>query len=739
LLLNRAATRLYVADSNADSVSVIDTARNVEIERIDVHLAEGGATGASPEGLALDTEEERLLVAEAHANAVAVVELSAAARGVTKGTGKTGGADDDDEGALPRSRVIGLLPTGQYPSAVAVVGDLLVVANGKGTGFASSSMTANGSGRVPTAPNYRFPAKPPFIEGQYIVSEVAGNFSAIPLPDERRLAEYSQQVMRNDGLLGRRDIPLFPGRSPITHVIYIIRENRTYDQVFGDLPASGDGTRADGDPTLAIFGAGAAARVYGGPTQVITPNARALALRFGLLDRFFVNSEASPDGHNWCTAAFSSDYVDKAFRLIYSGRGRSYDFEGFNRLPNYEPPAHVPEGLPENVQAEDVADFMKQFVPYLHGGRDVAEPETLYLWDAAARAGLSYRNYGEFIGTVTAADAEAMKTRRRKKYPDVSPVLASFATKRSLEGHFAPTFANFDLAIPDAMTVESYTAVKEAGEGDPLVVPGRADGRFAGSSRLGEWLREFQGYARDLGEGRGDHLPALSIVWLPSDHTAGLQVGMPTPQFMVADNDYALGRLVQEVSHSPYWKNTAIFAVEDDAQAGPDHVDGHRSVALVISAYNRRGALVHAYHSTVSLIRTIELLLGIAPMNQLDAAAAPIDVFQPTPDLSPYTALLPEVAATNLLVPAPEDAASAQWEARTAAQDLDHADMADPATLNRIIWFSVRGPGSPLPRAASLPAFDVLTTGIVRRGADDGAEEMDAAKRALVARLALER
>jgi YVTN family beta-propeller protein len=741
MVLNRSGTRLYVADSNADAVSVIDTARDVEVERIDVRLAEKAKIGATPEDLALDAAESRLYVANAHANAVAVVELSPEARGekVTRARAKKDG-DDDEEAAAARSRVAGFIPTGQYPSAVAVIGDTLIVGNGKGTGFANSSMTVDNSGRVPNAPNYRFPAEQPYLRGQYDVSLVSGNFSAVPLPDERRLAEYSQQVMRNDGLLGAKKTQLFPGPSPITHVIYVIRENRTYDQVFGDLANAGDGSPADGDASLAIFGEGEAARVYGGPAQRITPNARALALRFGLLDRFFVNSEASPDGHNWCTAAFSSDYVDKAFRWNYSGRGRAYDFQGFNRLPEVQPPGYIPDELSKGVDAATVADFLKLYVPYLQGGRDIAEPETLYLWDAAAQAGLTYRNYGEFGATVTQADVDAINGHKHKPYPDTSPVVAAFGTKRSLEGHFSPTFPYFDLTIPDAMTTDSYRAAKTEKGIDPAILPANPDPRFRGTSRLGAWLQEFAGYVHDLEAGTGDGLPNLSIVWLSRDHTAGLTRGWATPQFMVADNDYALGRMVEAVSHSPYWKNTAILVLEDDAQAGPDHVDAHRSLALVISAYNRRGALVHEYHNTVSMIRTLELLLGIAPMNQLDEAAAPIDVFQATPDLSPYTAVLPDVALDNLLVAPPKDAQTAYWMKRTERQDLSHPDMADPAVLNAAIWRSVKRGGAPLPTVASLPAFDLMTAGLLDQ--DDDARErelIDAGRRDVIARLRAQR
>jgi hypothetical protein len=200
----------------------------------------------------------------------------------------------------------------------------------------------------------------------------------------------------------------------------------------------------------------------------------------------------------------------------------------------------------------------------------------------------------------------------------------------------------------------------------------------------------------------------MSIVYLPNDHTNGMRVGMPTPQFYAAENDYAIGRLVQEVSASPYWKDTAILVLEDDAQDGPDHVDAHRSPALVISAYNRPGALVHQYHNTVSLIRTMEVLLGMPPMNQLDASAAPIDIFQSDADLRPYRAIFPDVAADNWLVRPAHDAETAHWIQQTKKQDLTAADMADPQVLNQIIWFSVRGKDSSMPAMARLPVFDAM-------------------------------
>ena len=363
-------------------------------------------------------------------------------------------------------------------------------------------------------------------------------------------------------------------------------------------------------------------------------------------------------------------------------------------------------------------------MPYLNGARDVGEPETLYLWDAAQRTGLSYRNYGEYVATVSENDVREVNTRRPKKYPDLSPTKTAFAVKKSLENHFSPTVRNFDQDTPDSLTIDSYrAAVKSNGTVDPLIAPDSADEKFRGSSRFGEWRKEFRSMVADLENGRGDKLPNLSILRLSNDHTAGLRQNVPTPQFYVAENDYAVGRLAEEVSNSPYWKNTAIFVVEDDAQNGPDHLDAHRSPALVISAYNRKGALVHEFHNTVSLIRTIEILLDIEPMNLLDATAAPIDVFQAEADLTPYKAVLPTVAPDNLFPPAKTSAEMRRFMNLTAAQDFNHEDMANPDELNEIIWFSARGANEKMPKTARLPAFDLMTVGLVNEEREAGESE----------------
>ncbi|HLL71345.1 MAG TPA: bifunctional YncE family protein/alkaline phosphatase family protein [Pyrinomonadaceae bacterium] len=774
MIFNAQRTRLYVVNSNADSVSVIDTLADREIERIDVRLAENSLTGNSPESLALGADGATLYVANAHSNSIAVVALSPQSRGEqpqrvekrTRGESEkkeeearreheeseeqeeneeledSEDSEDNEESeeeearerrdAAQRSMVRGFLPTGRYPSAVAVVGRTIFYGNGKGTGFENSSLVVNNSGREPNTANDRFPTGTGRYNkqgGEYSVAIVSGNIYAVGEPDAPALARYTAQVMRNNGLLDAPRAKLFRGASPIKHVVYIIKENRTYDQVFGDLERAGNGERADGDPTLAIFGAGDAARRPNGPAQNITPNHRALALRFGLLDRFFVNAEASPDGHNWSTAAFSSDYVDKAYRWSYGSRGRSYDYEGFNRLPDYRPAPQSARDrtplFPRAVTAVELEQFLRGHVPYLNNSRDVAEPASLYLWDAAARAGLRYRNYGEFISTFSEAFVTSLNANRRRTYPDLSPTASAFPTKKSLEGNHSLTFRNFDQLTPDSMTPDSYRAARESGgQLDPLISTEHADARFRGNSRTGEWLKEFRAFVAERKAGKPDRMPHLSIVRLPNDHSEGLTENFPTPQFYMAENDYAVGRIVEAISESPYWQDTAIFIVEDDAQDGPDHVDAHRSPALVISAYNRPGAYVHTFHNTVSLIRTMELVLGLSPMNQLDANAVPIDIFREQADLRPYKAILPDVALDNLMIPPARDASTAYWMKRTSEQNLTFADMADPRVLNEIIWFSVRGAGVPMPEISRLPAFDAMLPDIE----DDEEEEREEAR-----------
>src|SRR6202171_741116 len=750
MLLNANGTRLFVVNSNADSVSVIDTTSNREVERIDVRFAETALLGASPEGLALSADEKLLYVANAHSNAVAVVSLSDQTRAtetrnvqtrnaktatVEPRKTKSAVAETQQENRMEKnSRVLGFIPTGQYPSAVAVADSRIFVGNGKGTGFEASSMRVNNSGRTPRLPNAAFPAGKTIKEpgGEYGPATVAGNISIIALPDDPTLARYTQQTMQNDGLLGFAVPKLFAHENPIRHVIYVIKENRTYDQVFGDVQTAGNGQKADGETKFAIFGNGTAAQRPDGTPQTVTPNHHALAQRFGLFDRFFVNSEASPDGHNWSTAAFSTDYVDKGFRWEYSGRGRTYDWEGFNRLPDYEPPGDLDIGTGEQDALNILSNILEKHIPYRQGFLDLAEPKTLYLWDAAERASLTHRNYGEFISVISAADVQAAQNHKKKTYPDITKAVRSVPTKQALEKHHSAGFRSFDMTSPDSMTVECYKAADSVRSKSSTALSEAAVTRnnpaagCRGSSRFGEWLAEFETFVSAREAGKADAMPALTVMRFPNDHTSGMQPGFPTPQFYVADNDYAVGRLVETVSASPYWKDTAIFFVEDDAQDGPDHIDSHRSVGLVVSAYNRPGALVHEFHNTVSMIRTMELLLGIPPMNQLDASAVPMNIFQDAPDLTPYKAVLPTIAADNLITQKPKEKIAAAWMRKSMQQNFAHADLADPKVLNAVIWFACKGETRSLPDSVrALAAEQAVRFGVADAEAEGKGQASD--------------
>src|SRR5256884_1286027 len=523
MISNAEGTRLFVANSNADSVSVIDTTTDQEIERIDVRLAEDALPGASPEGVALSDDEKTLYVANAHSNAVALVALSEKVSGA-KATGKTTEA--------AKSKILGFIPTGQYPSAIAIADGKLFIGNGKGTGFEPSSMRVNNSGFTPNPPNAAFPPNKEKNRqgGQYSGSIVSGNISMVALPDLPQLSRYTQRTLQNDGLMGFAPANLFAGPSPIKHVIYIIKENRTYDQVFGDVKTSGDGHTADGEPALAIFGNGVTAQRPDGARQVVTPNHHALAQHFGLFDRFFVNSEASPDGHNWATTAFSTDYVDKGFRWQYSDRGRTYDWEGYNRLPDYEPPGDLELGKFHGDALAALTDLLEKHLPYRQGYIDLAEPKTLYLWDAAARAGLTYRNYGEFITVISTQAVEAAVQKKHKTYPDISSAVRAIPNKASLQNHHSTSFRSFDVTAPDSMTADCYKAALDpSASSDAAVTQDNPNLNCRGNSRFGEWLAEFRGFVTEREAGRGDSMPALTGMRFPNDHTPGRKKDFPTP------------------------------------------------------------------------------------------------------------------------------------------------------------------------------------------------------------------
>jgi hypothetical protein len=565
---------LFVACANSTKVCVLDAGEGRGLQTIGCALYPSVSAGNTPSSLCLTPDGAVLFVANADANNVAVFNVA------------------DPMQAKP----LGFIPVGWYPTSVRynAVDNRLYVANGKGT-----TPRANPQGPSPVFPlpkvdpDWRYPLNKTVRE--YIAGLFRGTLGIIDRPTPERMAAYSKEAyacspLRADQRVTAEAPPDSPiprkvgDPSPIKHVIYIIKENRTYDQVLGDMK------QGNGDPNLCLF------------PESVTPNHHCLAREFVLLDNFYVDGEVSADGHEWSMGAYATDFVEKAW--------------------------------PINYRAEN-----KEKIPYPAEGTvdSLARPAGGYLWDRCAEAGVSYRSYGEWI-------------ENGKTLKDPGKALT-----KTLEGHFDPWFRGFDLDYPDQK---------------------RAD-------RFIEELRRF--------ENEGD-MPRFIVMRLPSDHTSGTTVGKPTPTAYVADNDLALGRVVVAVGKSKFWKDTAIFVVEDDAQDGPDHVDAHRTVAFVVSPYAKRGAVDSSMYSTTSMLRTMELILGLKPMSQFDAAARPMyNAFQAKADLRPYQARLPKADLQD------KNKATA-WGAKLSEKfDLTKEDRADDHLLNEVIWRSVRGPKSPMP------------------------------------------
>jgi DNA-binding beta-propeller fold protein YncE len=531
-LLSADGKTLYVACANDDRVVAIDTSSNTIRAKIDAAIYSRSLPGALPNGLALSADGKTLFVADAGENAIAAVDLAAAA-----------------------PAVFGAVATGWYPTDVLVSQDgaKLFVLDGKGlSGHANPDFQHSDVMPQTTKPDERF----------YVASLATGDLESMATPGRASLLAGLGAARLN----GAYASAATPAPAPAgLHVIYVIKENRTYDEVLGD------DARGNGDSRLAIFG------------RHITPNIHRLSQSFVLLDNFDTDAFVSADGHNWSTAAYASDYVDKTWPPYYAGRGRSYDFE-------MQGPASPPGG---------------------------------YLWDDAHKAGVSLRDYGEFVETDSTTTVK----------PSVP----------GLNGLVDPNYHGFDL-------------------------------RYSDQDRISEWLREFRSYAAN------GNLPQLEIVRLPNDHTAATRPGFKTPFAMVADNDYALGRLVDAVSHSQYWRDTIVFVVEDDAQAGPDHVSDQRAEALVIGARIRRGTVEHTHYSTSSVLRTIELLLGMPAMSQFDAGATPMLGLLTSPDSRAWNASKPLV---DLNEANPAQATDARL---SRSLNLEEADAADPATMNAILF-----------------------------------------------------
>ena len=565
LLLSPAGDRLYVANANSDSVSVIDTTTDARLFDVDVRPYKNAPSGSAPNALAMSPDGKILYVLNAGENAVVVVEL-----------------DEKKKESAKRYEVKGRIPTGWYPTALSVspAGDKLYVANSKDAGLGQNAYPQT-----------------------YIGDQMIGSLSVIDVPDESTLKRYTRQVNENN-MVARGKAVTASGKNgeghvyssilkqlPIKHVVYILKENRTYDQIFGDLP------KGNGDPSLLMFGDRSA------------PNHRRLAREYVLLDNTYCDAEISKDGHERSMSGNATDYTMKVWPSDYSGRGTLIN-RALTAITN------VPGG---------------------------------YLWDAAKAAAISYRSYGEYvINGKTYADGSYDPTTTRM------PALAE---------HFSPMYRTYDLKHMDIKRTEV-------------------------------WLKEFEANKKN-----GD-FPNLSIVSLPNDHLAGTSPGFPTPQAMMADNDLALGRIVDAISHSAFWPNTLIMVIEDDTQDGFDHVDAHRTPALLIGPYVKRQAVDSTHYSTVSMIRTAEVLLGMKPMSQFDAAAVTMEnSFTRKPDFTPYEHSVP---AQDLFEMNPA-LASLQGEKRQLAErsmklNLAEVDAADMGEYNDILWKAIKGSQAVPPR-----------------------------------------
>jgi YVTN family beta-propeller protein len=572
---------LYVANANSDTVSVIDTRTDTVVETIDCRPEGRLPFGSGSNALAVSPDGQTLYVANGTNNCVAVVRL----------------ARRDKEKEV--SRVVGLLPTGWYPGALALTpdGKTLLVANVKGHGSLA-------------------PRRP--VEKGRNSHDHLGSVSIIPLPAAAELRRWTERVGANNRLAyslaglekPRPDaVPVpVPARhgepSVIQHVFYIIKENRTYDQVFGDLK------EGRGEPKLCIFG------------EKITPNHHALAREFTLFDNFYCSGVLSADGHHWATAAYATDYLEKSF----GGFTRSYPWDGDDPL---------------------------------------ALPSSGFLWDNALAHKKTLRNYGEFVIEEPYAPKGTTWTDLYNEYRNKTRKikLQVRVSIKSLEPYTHPGFPSFPLIASDVYRAELF-------------------------------LEEFRQY-----EAKGN-LPQMILMSLPCDHTEGTKQDYPTPRAMVADNDLALGRIVEAISRSRYWKNSCIFVVEDDPQNGFDHIDGHRTVALAISPYTRRKHVDRTCYNQTGMVKTIELMLGLPPMNQMDLSATAMrDCFTEKADLTPYRCRDNLVALDELNKRLGEvEGEELYWAKKSMELNLDEKDKADEDTLNRILWFAMRGKG-PYPAA----------------------------------------
>lgn len=569
MVLSPKGDALYVACANSTKVSVLDPVSGAGLQTIACSLYPQAPNGNTPNSLALTPDGAMLFVANADANNLSVFNVTDRAKAVS----------------------LGFIPTGWYPTSVRYnkLDNRVYFANGKGM---TSKSNRNGPNpTLPLANNL----------GEYIGGLFRGTLGILEMPTPERMAEYTKtayacsplqkdNAVRSDDVEPGNPIPRKLGDpSPIKYVLYVVKENRTYDQIFGDMK------EGNGEPDLCLF------------PEPITPNHHKIAREFVLLDNFYVDGEVSADGHEWTMGAYATDFVEKAWPLSYRGSPRNTF------------------GYPSE------------------GAMDpIARPSGGYFWDKCAEAKVSYRAYGEWISN-------------GKKNPD-GTFEDSKPSVPALAGRYDPKFRGYDLDYPDVKRAERFISE----------------------------LKRF--------EAAGD-MPRVQVLRLPNDHTFGTRVGKPTPTAMVADNDLALGMVIEAVTQSKFWKETAVFVIEDDAQNGPDHVDAHRVVALVVSPYTKRRYTDSTLYSTTSMLRTMELIQGLQPMSQFDAAARPMyNSFTAKPDLSPYKHEVPKWDRNELNK---EGAPGAELSAKL---DLDEKeDQADDILFNEVIWKSVKGANSPMP------------------------------------------
>ncbi len=562
LLLSKNGKFLFVANAGDNNVSVISTKEKKVIEILNAALYPNAPTGSATNGIALSENQKTLYIANADNNYLAVFDCSKPRNSTSKG----------------------FIPTGWYPTNVKVIGKKIFVSNGKGF-----SSFPNVKGPNPTKKKQKVNYQLGEVEKnenrtEYIGGLMKGTMSIIDEPNTTQLGYYSKSVYANTPYTKEREttskgeignpIPTKVGEpSPIKYIFYIVKENRTYDQVLGDVK------EGNGDTSLVLFG------------EKYTPNQHKLTKEFVLLDNFYVDGEVSADGHNWSLAANANDYLEKTWPTNYGGRGGKYDAEG---------------------------------------NRDIANPDRGFIWDYCKRANVTYRTYGEFADDYKANIAV-------------------------LKNHFCPYYTSWDQSVRD-------------------------------TTRFHQWKKEFDSMYAVGG------VPQFNSLRLINDHTEGLSLGRPTPFVHVADNDWAVGMFVDYLSHHPIWKETAIFIVEDDAQNGPDHVDAHRSTAYLAGGFVKRNFVDHTMYSTSGMLRTIELILGLPPMSQYDAAAEPMwRCFSPAYNATPFTSVAANIDLNEKNV---KNNALAKL---SATFDFSKEDRVPDLVFSNVIWKAVKGENSVMP------------------------------------------